>query len=429
MSLIKNIIAREVLDSRGIPTVEAEVWLANGSVGRAIVPSGASTGSREALELRDGETRYMGKGVRKAVKNIEEVIRPILLGRSALQQIEIDQAMISLDGSSNKAKLGANAILAVSMAVAHAAAECSQLPLYSYLHNLFDPNGKLSLPVPLMNVINGGAHADNNLSFQEFMLVPHGASSFAEAMRYGVETFYALKKQLKQQHLHTAVGDEGGFAPDLPNNMAALDNIMTAIQAAGFTPGKEISIAIDSAANEFYKDAKYTIDAEDLTLTSTGMVAYYKKLIDNYPIISLEDGLAENDWDGWALLTAEFGDRIQLVGDDIFVTNTEILQQGIDQNIANAILIKMNQIGTLTETFAAIRMAKHANYATIISHRSGETEDSTIADLAVATDAQQIKTGSLSRSERMAKYNRLLRIAEQLGVRAQYAGTEAFRRR
>lgn len=421
MSLIKSIHAREVLDSRGIPTVEAEVLLSNGSKGRAIVPSGASTGSREALELRDGGKRYMGKGVQKAISNIETIIRPALLGRSALQQIEIDQTMISLDGTANKSNCGANAILAVSIAVARAAAKCNQLPLYQYLHDIFDPKGPLSLPVPMMNIINGGVHADNNLSFQEFMIIPFGAPNFAEALRYGVEVFQALKALLRHQGLHTAVGDEGGFAPDLPNNKAAIENILAAIEQAGLKPGQDVGLAIDAASSEFYENGRYSLPAENLHLTSEELIAYYADLSRQYPILSIEDGLAEDDWAGWQKLTAALGSKLQIVGDDVFVTNTNILQRGIVEKIANAILIKMNQIGTLTETFAAIKMAQEANYATIISHRSGESEDVTLADLAVATNAKQIKTGSLSRSERIAKYNRLLRIAEELGPSAKYA--------
>lgn len=419
MSLIKNIIAREVLDSRGLPTVEAEITLANGIIGRASVPSGASTGTREALELRDGGTRFMGKGVLKAIAHIENDIRPELLGRSAFAQIDIDHTMISLDGTRNKAKLGANAILAVSIAVARAAAKTKQLSFYSYLNDLFG-GGPLSLPMPMMNVINGGAHADNKLSFQEFMIIPIGALNFNEAMRYGVEVFYALKKQLQQQGFATAVGDEGGFAPMLESNTQTLDLLMQAITMAGLKPEADIVLAIDAASSEFYKDGKYHLPEEGLQLSSAEMVEYYKNLVKQYPLRSIEDGLSEQDWDGWQMLTKELGNTIQIVGDDIFVTNTEIFKQGIDKHIANAILIKMNQIGTLTETFAAIKMAQEANYHTIISHRSGETEDCTIADLAVATNAKQIKTGSLSRTDRIAKYNRLLRIASQLGVDAKF---------
>lgn len=429
MSLIKNIIAREVLDSRGIPTVEVEVLLISGATGRSMVPSGASTGSLEALELRDGDARYMGKGVQHAVANIENVIRPMLLGRSALQQLDIDQAMIGADGTPNKSKLGANAILGVSIAVARAAAKSTKQPLYSYLRDIFDPNTHYSIPVPMMNIINGGAHADNNLSFQEFMIMPHGAANFAEALRYGVEIFYALKKLLKQAGASVAVGDEGGFAPNLPNNKAAIEIILSAIEAAGLKAGSDVSLALDPASTEFYNDGLYTIKAEKLQLDSQQMISYYADLVKNYPIISIEDGLAENDWSGWRELTNKLGSSLQIVGDDIFVTNTELLQRGIQENVANAILIKMNQIGTLSETFAAIKMAKKAGYNCIISHRSGETEDTTIADLAVATNAQQIKTGSLSRSDRIAKYNRLLRIAQELGLLAVFPGLAALRQR
>ena len=426
MSQIKDIIAREILDSRGVPTVEAEVLLTNGSRGRALVPSGVSTGSREAVELRDGGTRYLGKGVQKAVANIVQNLRPVLVGRSALEQLDIDQAMIGLDGTPNKAKLGANAILAVSLAVARAAADYNKQPLYTYLHNIFDPNAAMSLPVPMMNIINGGAHADNNLDIQEFLIVPHGAPSFKEALRYGSEVFYALKKLLQQKGQHTTVGDEGGFAPDLPNNKAVIELILTAIEAAGFKGGKEISLAIDAASSEFYKDGIYDLDSEQKKLTSEQMVEYYVDLVKQYPIISLEDCMAENDWAGWLNLTQTLGSKLQLVGDDLFVTNAQILQRGISENIANSILIKLNQIGTLSETFSTIKLAKQANYTCVVSHRSGETEDCTIADLAVATNAQQIKTGSLSRSERIAKYNQLLRIEEALGPKASYAGSLAY---
>ncbi len=428
MVAIKKIQATEVLDSRGIPTIAAEVLLDNGSVGVAMVPSGASTGSREAIELRDGGERYMGKGVQKAVTNVVSRIQPLLLGRSPMEQLDIDQAMISSDGTPNKANYGANAILAVSLAVCRSAANSLQQPLYKYLNSLYDPKTEFSLPVPMMNVINGGAHADNNLDIQEFMLVPHGAPDFTEAMRYGVEIFYALKKILKQQGLHTGVGDEGGFAPDLVNNRAALDNIMAAINVVGLQPGQDISIALDAASSEFCRLGKYSLGAEELSLSAKEMIDYYTLLLAHYPIISIEDGLAEDDWSGWSELTAQLGSKVQLVGDDIFVTNTEILQRGINQKIANAVLIKINQIGTVSETLAAIKMAKAANYATVISHRSGETEDCFIADLAVATNAQQIKTGSLSRSERIAKYNRLLNIAQELGSKAVYPGSAAFKR-
>lgn len=420
MSLIKNIVAREVLDSRGIPTVEAEVILSNGSKGYALVPSGASTGTNEALELRDGGKRYMGKGVQKAIANIENFIRPALLGRSALQQIEIDQTMISLDGTANKAKFGANAILAVSIAVARAAANCNNEPFYSYLHSLFDPTLPFSLPIPMMNIINGGVHADNGLSFQEFMIIPYGAPNFPEALRYGVEVFYALKAVLKQHGKHTAVGDEGGFAPELANNAEAIESILAAIEQTGLSADHDVGLAIDAASSEFYTAGAYHLAEEGLHLSTEEMINYYVKLVKQYPILSIEDGLAEDDWLGWQALTSKLGATTQIVGDDVFVTNTHILQRGINEKIANAILIKMNQIGTLSETFAAIKMAQSANYATIISHRSGETEDTTLADLAVATNAKQIKTGSLSRSERIAKYNRLLRIAAD-GTNIQYA--------
>jgi len=422
-------MAREVLDSRGIPTVEVEVLLVSGETGSFMVPSGASTGSLEALELRDGGNRYMGKGVQHAVANIENVIRPMLLGRSALQQLDIDQAIISADGTPNKSKLGANAILGVSIAVARAAAEATKQPLYSYLHDIFDPNAHYSIPVPMMNIINGGAHADNNLSLQEFMIVPHGAANFAEALRYGVEVFYALKKLLKQAGASVAVGDEGGFAPNLPNNKAAIEVILAAIEAAGLKAGTDVSLALDAASTEFYSNGLYRLKAENLQLDSKQMIAYYEDLVKNYPIISIEDGLAEDDWSGWGELTKKLGSGVQIVGDDIFVTNTKLLERGIKDKVANAILIKMNQIGTLSETFAAIKMAKKAGYACIISHRSGETEDTTIADLAVATNAQQIKTGALSRSDRIAKYNRLLRIAQKLGSLAVFPGVTALQRR
>ncbi len=429
MSLIKNIIAREALDSRGIPTVEVEVQLISGETGISMVPSGASTGSLEALELRDGGLRYMGKGVQRAVANIENEIRPMLLGRSALQQLDIDQAMISADGTTNKSKLGANAILGVSIAVARAAAAATKQPLYSYLHDIFDPSLQYNIPVPMMNIINGGAHADNNLSFQEFMIVPHGAANFAEALRYGVEIFYALKKLLKQKGASVAVGDEGGFAPNLPNNKAAIEMILSAIDTVGLKAGTDVSLALDPASTEFYSEGFYRIKAENLVLSTQDMIAYYADLVKNYPIISIEDGLAENDWSGWRELTSKLGSGVQIVGDDIFVTNTKLLERGIQEHVANAILIKMNQIGTLSETFDAIKMAQKAGYTCIISHRSGETEDTTIADLAVATNTPQIKTGSLSRSDRIAKYNRLLRITQQLGALAEFPGLAAFRHR
>ena len=414
--VIDTIVAREVLDSRGNPTVEAEVLLEAGAIGRAIVPSGASTGAHEAHELRDGDSRYMGKGVTKAVNHIEDRIAPALCGISSLDQASVDGTMQELDGSDNKSSLGANAILAVSMATARAAANGLGLPLYRYLGG---PMASL-LPVPLMNVINGGAHAANNLDFQEFMLVPHGASSFRESLRMGAEVFHTLKGLLSAQGLSTAVGDEGGFAPNLANNDAAGDLLIQAIEKAGYSPGKDISLALDVASTEFYKDGCYAFGGG--SYTSTEMVNELEKLVDRYPIISIEDGLAEDDWQGWALLTKKLGKRIQLIGDDIFVTSTKRLQQGIDQNVANSILIKVNQIGSLTETLQAIDLAGRSGYTSVISHRSGETEDTTIADLAVATRAGQIKTGSLSRSERVAKYNQLLRIEDELGSQAVYAG-------
>ena len=414
--VIDTIVAREVLDSRGNPTVEAEVLLEAGAIGRAIVPSGASTGAHEAHELRDGDSRYMGKGVTKAVNHIEDRIAPALCGISSLDQASVDGTMQELDGSDNKSSLGANAILAVSMATARAAANGLGLPLYRYLGG---PMASL-LPVPLMNVINGGAHAANNLDFQEFMLVPHGASTFRESLRMGAEVFHTLKGLLSAQGLSTAVGDEGGFAPNLTNNDAAGDLLIQAIEKAGYSPGKDISLALDVASTEFYKDGCYAFGGG--SYTSTEMVNELEKLVDRYPIISIEDGLAEDDWQGWALLTKKLGKRIQLIGDDIFVTSTKRLQQGIDQNVANSILIKVNQIGSLTETLKAIDLAGRSGYTSVISHRSGETEDTTIADLAVATRAGQIKTGSLSRSERVAKYNQLLRIEDELGSQAVYAG-------
>ena len=417
--VIDSIVAREVLDSRGTPTVEAEVLLEGGATGRAIVPSGASTGAHEAHELRDGDARrYFGKGVLQAVSNVEEKIAPALLGLSALDQGTVDAAMRELDGSDNKSALGANAVLAVSMAVARAAANGVGLPLYRYLGG---PMATL-LPVPLMNVINGGAHASNNMDFQEFMLVPHGAASFSEALRMGAEVFHTLKGLLSAQGLSTAVGDEGGFAPDLAGNDAAGDLLIQAIEKAGYRPGDQISLALDVASTEFYKDGRYAFGAG--SYTSAEMVDQLAQLVSRYPIVSIEDGLAEDDWEGWSLLTERLGKTVQLVGDDLFVTNTTRLQRGIDQGIANSILIKVNQIGSLTETLQAIDLAGRAGYTSVISHRSGETEDTTIADLAVATRAGQIKTGSLSRSDRVAKYNQLLRIEDELGSQAVYAGAE-----
>lgn len=417
--VIDSIVAREVLDSRGNPTVEAEVLLEGGATGRAIVPSGASTGAHEAHELRDGDARrYFGKGVLQAVSNVEEKIAPALLGLSALDQGTVDAAMADLDGSDNKSALGANAVLAVSMAVARAAANGVGLPLYRYLGG---PMATL-LPVPLMNVINGGAHASNNLDFQEFMLVPHGASSFHEALRMGAEVFHTLKGLLSAQGLSTAVGDEGGFAPDLAGNDAAGELLIQAIEKAGYRPGDQISLALDVASTEFYKDGRYAFGGG--SYTSAEMVDQLAQLVSRYPIVSIEDGLAEDDWEGWSLLTERLGKTVQLVGDDLFVTNSTRLQRGIDQGIANSILIKVNQIGSLTETLQAIDLAGRAGYTSVISHRSGETEDTTIADLAVATRAGQIKTGSLSRSDRVAKYNQLLRIEDELGSQAVYAGAE-----
>jgi enolase len=416
--VIDSIVAREVLDSRGTPTVEAEVRLEGGAQGHAIVPSGASTGAHEAHELRDGGSRYFGKGVEKAVANIEEKIAPALCGLSALDQGAVDGAMLDLDGSENKSALGANAVLAVSLAVARAAADGVGLPLYRYLGG---PMATL-LPVPLMNVINGGAHAANNMDFQEFMLVPHGAPTFREALRMGAEVFQTLKGLLSAQGLSTAVGDEGGFAPDLESNAAAGDLLVEAIEKAGYKPGDQISLALDVASTEFYKDGRYAFGGG--SYSAAEMVDQLEALVSRYPIVSIEDGLAEDDWAGWALLTQRLGSRVQLVGDDLFVTNTTRLQRGIEEGIANSILIKVNQIGSLTETLQAIDLAGRAGYTSVISHRSGETEDTTIADLAVATRAGQIKTGSLSRSERVAKYNRLLRIEDELGSQAIYAGAE-----
>ena len=415
--VIDSIVAREVLDSRGTPTVEAEVYLEGGTSGRAIVPSGASTGAHEAHELRDGDSgRYFGKGVCKAVENIEERIAPALCGLNALDQAAVDAAMLELDGSDNKSALGANAVLAVSLATAHAAAKALGLPLYRYLGG---PMANL-LPVPLMNVINGGAHASNNLDFQEFMLVPHGASSFREALRMGAEVFHTLKGLLNDQGLSTAVGDEGGFAPDLAGNDAAGELLVRAIEKAGYHPGDQISLALDVASTEFFKDGRYAFGGG--SYSGAEMVEQLAALVSRYPIVSIEDGVAEDDWEGWRLLTERLGDTVQLVGDDLFVTNTTRLQEGIERGVANSILIKVNQIGSLTETLQAIDLAGRAGYTSVISHRSGETEDVTIADLAVATRAGQIKTGSLSRSDRVAKYNQLLRIEDELGRQAVYAG-------
>lgn len=427
MSKIVDVKAREILDSRGNPTIEADVKLESGAFGSACAPSGASTGSREALELRDGDkTRYLGKGVTRAVGNVNSDIRELLLGRDATQQRELDQAMIDLDGTENKEKLGANAILAVSLAAAKAAAADQKIPLYAHISDLQDDDSEYSLPVPMMNIINGGEHADNNVDIQEFMVQPVGAPTIAEAIRYGAEIFHALKSVLKNQGMNTAVGDEGGFAPNLPSNEAALEAIMKAIDMAGYKAGEDVTLALDCAASEFYKDGKYVLAGEDRSLDAAGFVDYLAELCDRYPIISIEDGLDESDWDGWKLLTEKLGSRVQLVGDDLFVTNTKILKRGIDEKVANSILIKFNQIGSLSETLDAIKMAKDAGYTAVISHRSGETADTTIADLAVATAAGQIKTGSLCRSDRVAKYNRLIRIEQELG-RAAYHGRKEFK--
>lgn len=421
-SLIKDIKAREVIDSRGNPTVEADVILEDGSFGRGISPSGASTGSREAIELRDGDkSRYGGKGVLTAVKNIKNGIKTALIGQDATNQAAIDQIMIDLDGTDNKARLGANAILAVSIATAQAAAASKGLPLYAYLKT-----DTYKMPVPMMNIINGGEHADNSVDFQEFMIVPVGAPTIAEAIRYGSEIFHALKSVLSKKGYNTAVGDEGGFAPDLKSNEEAITVILEAIENAGYVAGKDIMIAMDAASSELYKDGMYYLGSEDKKLTSKEIVDLLSSWVDKYPIISIEDGLDESDWDGFKYQTEKDGDRLQIVGDDLFVTNPKILQEGIDKKIANSILIKINQIGTLTETFEAIRMAKEAGYTAIISHRSGETEDTVIADIAVATGAGQIKTGSLSRTDRIAKYNQLIRIEEALGADAVYPGMDAF---
>jgi len=423
LSKIINIRGREILDSRGNPTVEADVILESGTVGRAAVPSGASTGQREAVELRDEDnTRYLGKGVLKAVAAVNGELRDAIVGMDVAEQKMIDEKMIAVDGTDNKGRLGANAILAISMATAHAAAKEAGLPLYRYLGG----EDISIMPVPMMNIINGGSHADNSVDLQEFMIIPVGASSIAEAIRYGAEIFHALKKVLNEQGLNTAVGDEGGFAPDLPSNEAAIEVILVAIANAGFEAGKDIMLGIDAASSEFYQDGKYVLASENRSLTSEEFVDLLESWVDKYPIISIEDGMDENDWDGWKLLTDRVGDRIQLVGDDLFVTNTHILQQGITKGVANSILIKVNQIGTLTETLAAIDMAKKAGYTAVISHRSGETEDTTIADLAVATNAGQIKTGSLSRSDRVAKYNQLIRIEAELGDKVSYPGSKVF---
>ena len=423
MTAIVEVMAREILDSRGNPTVEADVLLESGVIGRAAVPSGASTGSREAVELRDGDKqRYLGKGVLQAVENINTEICEAIIGLDAFEQTFIDKILIDLDGTDNNSRLGANALLAVSMAVAKAAAEESGLPVYRYLGGA----GGMQLPVPMMNVINGGAHANNSLDLQEFMVIPHGFQTFREALRCGAEIFHALKKLIDAKGMPTTVGDEGGFAPNLPNNESALQLIMEAIAAAGYQAGEQVSIGLDCASSEFFKDGKYDIASENRKLSAGELTDMLAGWVAKYPIISIEDGMAEGDWAGWKILTDKLGKKVQLVGDDLFVTNTKILREGISQGIANSILIKVNQIGTLTETFAAIEMAKRAGYTSVISHRSGETEDTTIADIAVATNAGQIKTGSLSRSDRIAKYNQLLRIEEELGETASYPGRDAF---
>jgi enolase len=423
MSTIVDIIGREIIDSRGNPTVECDVLLETGVMGRAAVPSGASTGSREAIELRDGDAdRYLGKGVLRAVEHINTEISEALMGLDATEQAWIDRTLIDLDGTENKSRLGANATLAVSMAVARASAEESGLPLYRY----FGGSGAMSLPVPMMNVINGGAHANNSLDLQEFMILPVGAPSFREALRYGAEVFHALKKLIHDKGMSTAVGDEGGFAPNVGSHEEAIQLILSAIEKAGYEPGRQVALGLDCASSEFYRDGKYHLAGENLVLSSGDFANLLSTWCDKYPIISIEDGMAEDDWDGWKLLTDVLGDRVQLVGDDLFVTNTKILQKGIEQGIANSILIKINQIGTLTETFAAIELAKRHNYTAVVSHRSGETEDTTIADIAVATNALQIKTGSMSRTDRIAKYNQLLRIEEDLGDVASYPGRQAF---
>ncbi len=426
MTEVADIRAREILDSRGNPTLEAEVELSCGAVGLAMVPSGASTGSREALELRDLDAhRYLGKGVQKAVSHVNTRIRERILGMEASDQRGIDQVMLDLDGTENKSVLGANAMLGVSLAVAHAAAKADQLELYEHLARLDETAGRYSMPVPMMNILNGGEHADNNVDIQEFMIQPVGVSSFAEALRAGAEIFHALKSVLKAQGLSTAVGDEGGFAPNLASNRAALEAIMVAVEKAGYVPGRDIHLALDCAASEFFDDGSYHLKGEGRRFTSAEFVDYLAGLVNEFPILSIEDGLHESDWDGWALLTEQLGRKTQLVGDDLFVTNPSILKRGIDAGVANAILVKVNQIGTLSETLDAIQMARAAGYATVISHRSGETEDTTIADLAVATAAGQIKTGSLCRSDRVAKYNRLLRIEDRSG--ANYKGASEFK--
>lgn len=424
-TLISDVWAREILDSRGNPTVEVEVVLEGGALGRAAVPSGASTGAHEALELRDGDAkRYSGKGVLRAVKNINEVIAPEIVGMDAVLQEEIDEVLLDLDGTENKSNLGANALLGVSLAVAKAASEALVLPLYRYLGGVYAS----LLPVPLMNILNGGKHADNNVDIQEFMIVPVNFPFFAEALRAGVEVYHSLKSVLKKKGLSVAVGDEGGFAPNLSSNQEALDVLVEAIEKAGYSPGKDIYLALDSAASEFFKEGRYVLQGEGKELTSSEMVNFYQSLVEKYPIISLEDALSEDDWEGWKELTEALGEKVQLVGDDLFVTNPERLERGIKEKIANSILIKVNQIGTLTETLQTVELAKKSSYTSVISHRSGETEDTTIADLAVAVRAGQIKTGAPCRSERVAKYNQLLRIEEELGPAAEFAGLKAFNR-
>ncbi|MGD8190625.1 phosphopyruvate hydratase [Brevibacillus ginsengisoli] len=423
MAMITDVYAREILDSRGNPTVEVEVYLEDGAMGRAAVPSGASTGAYEAVELRDEDkSRYLGKGVLNAVKNVNDIIAPEIIGMDVFDQVGIDMTMIELDGTPNKGKLGANAILGVSMAVARAAADSLGVPLYNYLGGF---NAK-TLPVPMMNILNGGKHADNTVDIQEFMVMPVGAESFSEALRIGAEIFHSLKKVLASKGLNTAVGDEGGFAPNLKSNEEAITTILEAIKATGYEPGKDVFLALDVASTEMYKDGKYHFEGEGVVKTTEEMIAFYEDLISKYPIISIEDGLSEDDWDGWKALTERIGHKVQLVGDDLFVTNTERLARGIESSTANSILVKVNQIGSLTETFDAIEMAKRAGYTAVISHRSGETEDSTIADIAVATNAGQIKTGAPSRTDRVAKYNQLLRIEDELGETSRFGGQKAF---
>ncbi len=423
MTVIQNVRGRMVIDSRGNPTVEAEVALNEGSIGRASVPSGASTGSKEAIELRDNDkSMYLGKGVKQAINNINEIIAPALKGRSIENQEDLDSVMLELDGTENKSNLGANSILAVSMAAAHAGAISQK----KYLFEFLNPNGPYSIPTPMMNIINGGAHADNNVDIQEFMIIPAGLPTFSDAIRCGAEIFHALKKNLKNNNLATTVGDEGGFAPNLDSNEAALQLIMESIEMAGYEPGRQVFLGLDCASTEFFKNNNYHLDSEKISLNSSEMADYLSAWCEKYPIISIEDGMSEFDWGGWGVLTEKLGKNVQLVGDDLFVTNPKILKEGIEKKVANSVLIKVNQIGTLTETLETIRMAKNAGYTSVISHRSGETEDTTIADIAVAMNAMQIKTGSISRSERVAKYNQLLRIEEYLDDRAVYAGLSAF---